>query len=67
MVGPQEFLGPEDLQQHLKALQQEERELDRLRAILAPDYWPRIYVMLDRVRKEIRDVEKYVAANRDAA
>ncbi len=66
MVGPQEFLGPEDLGRQLKALEQEERELDRLRAILSPDYWPRIYAMLDRVRKEIRDVEKYLNTNRAA-
>lgn len=67
MVGPQEFLGPQDLEQQLKALVEEERDLERLRAILAPDYWPRVYAMLDRVRKEIRDVEKYLGRNRDAA
>ena len=67
MVGPQEYLGPEDLAQQLKALEQEEQELERLRAILAPDYWPRVYAMLDRVRREIRDVEKYLRGDRDAA
>ncbi|HEU5399707.1 MAG TPA: hypothetical protein VFU86_00035 [Terriglobales bacterium] len=67
MVGPQEFLGPQDLEQQLKSLQQEERELDSLRAILAPDYWPRVYTMLDRIRKEIRDVEKYLGSGRNAA
>lgn len=60
MVGPQEFLGPQDLEQQLKALEQEERELEKLRAILTPDYWPRVYAMLYRIRKEIRDVEKYL-------
>ncbi len=66
MVGPQEFLGPQDLELQLKALEQEERELEKLRAILTPDYWPRVYAMLDRIRKEIRDVEKYLGG-RDAA
>ncbi len=67
MLGPKELFGPEDLEQQLKALVHEEQELEKLRAILAPNYWPRVYPMLDRIRKQIRDIEKYLGSGRDAA
>jgi hypothetical protein len=67
MTGPQEFLKRQALKEELQTLEQEERELERLRAILSPDYWPRIYAMLDRVRKEIRDVEESLGNRSDAA
>ncbi|MGE5109521.1 MAG: hypothetical protein ACM3JB_01605 [Acidobacteriaceae bacterium] len=68
MTGPQEFVKRQALREQLQALEQEERELERLRAILAPDYWPRVYAMLDRIRQEIRDVEESLGINRrDAA
>jgi hypothetical protein len=64
MTGPQQFLRREALKKQLLALEEEERELERLRAILAPDYWPRIYAMLDRVRKEMRDAEEFLGRKR---
>jgi hypothetical protein len=37
-------------QEELKALQEKEQELERLRALLRPQHWPRIYELLNRVR-----------------
>lgn len=68
MTGPQEFLKREALRTQLQALEQEEREVERLRAILSPDYWPRLYAILDRIRREMRDTEESLGINRrDAA
>ncbi|MDT8066761.1 MAG: hypothetical protein ROO76_01210 [Terriglobia bacterium] len=68
MTDPQEFREREALKKEVQALEQQEQELERLRAMLAPEYWPRIYAMLDRIRKEIRDAEQSLGTNRhDAA
>lgn len=44
--------------QELKALRLEEEQLERLRLLVEPDYWPRIYAMLKRVREEIKKGEE---------
>ncbi len=67
MADPQEFLKREALKKEVQALERQDQELETMRAILAPDYWPRIYAMLDRIRKEIRDAEESLGINRDAA
>ncbi|MDT8067469.1 MAG: hypothetical protein ROO76_04815 [Terriglobia bacterium] len=43
--------------QELKALSEQEEQLERLRLLVEPEYWPRIYAMLRRVRDEIRKGE----------
>lgn len=43
--------------QELKALRLEEEQLERLRLLVEPEYWPRIYAMLKRVRDEIKREE----------
>jgi hypothetical protein len=43
--------------QELRALKLEEEQLEHLRLLVQPEYWPRIYAMLKRVREEIRKEE----------
>lgn len=43
--------------QELRALKEEEKQLERLRLLVEPEYWPRIYAMLRRVRDEIKKEE----------
>lgn len=43
--------------QELRALRLEEEQLERLRLLVEPEYWPRIYAMLKRVRDEIKKEE----------
>ena len=43
--------------QELRALRLEEDQLERLRLLVEPEYWPRIYAMLKRVRDEIKKEE----------
>lgn len=43
--------------QELRALRLEEEQLERLRLLVEPEYWPRIYAMLKRVREEIKKEE----------
>ncbi len=50
-------MGP-DIEGKLEALHREEQELERLRWLLSPEYWPRIYTVLARVREEMRQAEK---------
>jgi len=44
--------------QELRALRLEEEQLERLRMLVEPEYWPRIYAMLKRVRDEIKKKEE---------
>jgi hypothetical protein len=68
MVGPQEFLGRNALKEELQALRDQEQELETLRALVAPDHWPRVYTMLTRIRMEIRRVERLLGIDeRDIA
>ena len=43
--------------QELRALKEQEEQLEQLRLLVEPEYWPRIYAMLKRVRDEIRKNE----------
>ena len=43
--------------QELRTLRLEEEQLERLRMLVEPEYWPRIYAMLKRVRDEIKKEE----------
>ena len=43
--------------QELRALKLEEEQLERLRLLVEPEYWPRIYAMLKRIRDEIKKEE----------
>lgn len=45
--------------ERLEALRREEEELEHLRWLLSPDYWPRIYSVLARVREEIKEAEQH--------
>ncbi len=51
----------------LPSLLAQERELERLRALVGPEHWPRIYAMLQRVREEIREAEKAPTSDRSDA
>ncbi len=42
----------------LRALRLQEEQLERLRLLVEPEYWPRIYAMLKRVREEIKKEEE---------
>jgi hypothetical protein len=44
--------------QELIALRLEEEQLERLRLLVEPEYWPRIYAMLKRVRDDIKKGEE---------
>jgi hypothetical protein len=34
-----------------------------MRAIVSPEYWPRVYAMLQKIRDRIRVVEKIIPSN----
>jgi phage shock protein A len=44
-------------------LLEQEQELEELRALLRPQYWPRLYEMLKRVREQIRELESSISSN----
>lgn len=46
------------LDDELEALKQEEQTLEKMRALVAPGHWPRIYAMLKRIRERMRQLEK---------
>lgn len=46
--------------ERLRHLQQDELELERLREMVSPEYWPRIYAMLQRIREELKQVENSI-------
>jgi hypothetical protein len=48
------MVGPGD---ELEALKKEEEMLEKMRTMVSPDHWPRLYVMLARVRERIRKIE----------
>lgn len=50
-------LGPKIVEK-LESLRREEQELERLRWLLSPEYWPRIYAVLARVREELKQAEQ---------
>ncbi len=50
-------VGPK-IESKLELLRREEQELERLRSLLSPEHWPRIYSLLARVRQEIKEAEK---------
>ncbi len=52
--------------QELRALRLEEEQLERLRLLVEPEYWPRIYAMLKRVRDEIKKEENSRSAGEAA-
>ncbi len=53
--------------ERLELLQEEEQELERLRMLVRPEYWPRIYAMLKRIREEIREEEASLGTRDRAA
>jgi len=58
------------LKEELKALEAEEQELERLRGLVRPEYWPRIYELLKQVREQIKKLEllqRGAPTDRDAA
>jgi hypothetical protein len=54
------YLEPKE---QLKVLLEQEQELEELRALLRPQYWPRLYEMLKRVREQIRELESSISSN----
>ncbi len=50
----------------LEALRREEEELERLRWLISPEHWPRVYAVLARVREEIRQVEQQISNRKTA-
>ena len=46
------------LDDELEALKKEEQTLEKMRAMVAPGHWPRIYAMLKRIRERMRELEK---------
>ncbi len=53
--------------ERLELLQEEEQELERLRMLVRPEYWLRIYAMLKRIREEIREEEASLGTRDRAA
>lgn len=47
----------------LEQLKKDEESLERMRAIVSPEYWPRVYAMLQKIRDRIRVVEKIIPSN----
>lgn len=41
----------------IENLREQERQLETLRLLVNPELWPRIYTMLGRVRRQIKDLE----------
>lgn len=41
----------------LESLKKEEQTLEKMRAMVSPEHWPRIYVMLGRIRERIQKIE----------
>ncbi len=50
----------------LEALRREDEDLERLRWLLSPEHWPRVYAVLARVREEIRQVEQQISNHKTA-
>ncbi len=50
-------MGSSDRQVRIEQLQSEEMDLERLRLLVRPEHWPRIYAMLKRIREEIKREE----------
>ncbi len=46
-----------DKEQRLELLRSQEKDLEQLRKLVRPEYWPRIYAMLRRIREEIKREE----------
>ncbi len=61
-----DMMGPK-VQDKLQALRREEQELERLRWLLSPEYWPRIYSVLARVRNEMKQAEQHDSPPKKAA
>ena len=49
----------------LEDLKKEEESLERMRAIVSPEYWPRVYAMLQKIRDRIKVVEKLLPSSND--
>jgi hypothetical protein len=52
------------LDDELEGLRKEEQALEKMRSMVAPEHWPRIYAMLKRIRERMRLIEK---ANADSS
>ncbi len=50
-------MDPSSRNELLQSLEREEQDLERLRSMVAPEYWPRIYAMLRRVREALKEAE----------
>ena len=55
------------LDEELESLRKEENTLEKMRTIVAPEHWPRIYTMLRRIRERMQKLEKSESSKQDAA
>jgi hypothetical protein len=45
------------LEDELESLRKEEQTLEKMRAMVAPEHWPRIYAMLRKIRERMQQLE----------
>jgi hypothetical protein len=55
------------LEQELESLKREENMLEKMRAMVAPEHWPRIYTMLRRIRERMQKLENADPSKQKAA
>jgi hypothetical protein len=55
------------LEEELESLKKEENTLEKMRTMVAPEHWPRIYTMLRRIRERMQKLEKADSSNQNAA
>jgi hypothetical protein len=44
-------------EEELESLRKEENTLEKMRTMVAPEHWPRIYTMLRRIRERMQKLE----------
>jgi hypothetical protein len=53
--------------EELESLKKEENTLEKMRTMVAPEHWPRIYIMLRRIRERMQKLEKSDSSKQKAA
>lgn len=53
--------------EELESLKKEENTLEKLRTMVAPEHWPRIYTMLRRIRERMQKLERADSSKQNAA
>ena len=53
--------------EELESLKKEENTLEKMRTMVGPEHWPRIYTMLRRIRERMQKLEKADSSKQNAA